>query len=87
MSGRQRRTQSWGNLDHIARHRLGSWPEFIQEPALEEKAASVFTVRLSKRDRDRLERLRAKLGATTLNGTVRAAIRMADAVYCPEAED
>jgi hypothetical protein len=90
---RKRRTQSWADLDHIRRFNprggeaLAPWPDYHREKEPKEKATSVFTIRLSKRDRDRLGRLQTALGKLTLNETIRAAIRAMCAGYCPYEED
>jgi hypothetical protein len=57
------------------------WPDFGEEADPKEPAASVFTIRLSRRDRERLEEIQAKLGLATLNQTVQSIIRLAHRVY------
>jgi hypothetical protein len=48
----------------------------------------MFTVRLSKRDRDLLEGVQAKLGTVTLNRTIKAVIRSAHRLlYSNDVED
>jgi len=89
---RKRRTQTWGDLNHIPQRELRpSWPDPRPDPVAEEKATSVFTVRLGKRDRDRLEKVQATLGTPTLNRTIKALIRSAHAahglLYSNEVED
>jgi hypothetical protein len=72
---RYRATVRYSDLDHIRRDRFDPWPEFRADPEPREPAASKFTIRLSKRDRKRLEAIRAKLGVATFNQTIQAMIR------------
>jgi hypothetical protein len=80
---RQRRTVSWGDLDHV-RDKMLPWPDPRPEREPEEKATGKFALRLSARDRDQLERLRAKFGVLTLSKTIKYVIRATHKKHCTD---
>ncbi len=84
---RRKRTVNWGRdpSEHgEVQSQQVPWPDLHRDPEPEEQAASMFTIRLSKRDRERLERVQAKLGTATLNRAIKAMIRSAHWILCPD---